>query len=192
MPPKQKITKEMILEATFQITRDKGFESVNARNLAKEIGCSTQPIYTHYAAMADLKKDFFGYLTNYYNEYALSRAHRSNFSRELGLAYIEFAKNDPNLFQVLFMSEIVGLNGFSGMLGEKNIEVAGVMSRKLSIGIEAAKNLLLKEWIFMHGIASMIATKSIKLSDGEAEKMLGEAYNAFLAQEKANEEEKSC
>jgi hypothetical protein len=46
----------------------------------------------------------------------------------------------------------------------------------------------MKTWIFLHGIASLIATKSIKLSDAEVEKMHSEAYEAFLAQVKTNQE----
>lgn len=187
MPPKQKITKEMILEAAFNITRNEGYEAVNARSLAKVIGCSTQPVFSQYAAMADLKKDFFKYLTDYYNEYALSRVQGKFFSGDLGLAYIDFAKNESNLFKVLFMSEVVGMNGFSDVLWEGNLEVAVAMSNRLNISLEAAKNLLMKTWIFMHGIAAMVATKSIKLREGEAEEMLKEARAAFLQQEKSKE-----
>jgi AcrR family transcriptional regulator len=187
LPPKQKITKEMILEATFQITREKGFESVNARSLAKVIGCSTQPIFSQYVTMSDLKKDFYGYLGKYFDEYALSRAQGENFSHEIGRAYIAFARNESNLFQVLFMSECFGLNGFSDMFADEgNLEAAGVVSRNLGISLEAAKNLYMKTWIFLHGIASLIATKSINLSDAETEKMHREAYEAFLAQVKTN------
>lgn len=185
MPPKQKVTKEMILDAAFQITREHGFEAVNARSLAKVIGCSTQPIFSQYAAMTDLKKEFFKYLTSYYNEYALKRVQGKSFSGDLGLAYIDFAENDGNLFKVLFMSDLVGLNGFFDVMWEGNLEVAAAMSQRLGISLEGAKNILMKSWIFMHGIASMIATKSIKLAEGEAEKMLNEARAAFLEQEKA-------
>lgn len=187
MPPRQKITKEMILKAAFEITKDKGFDSVNSRSLAKVIGCSTQPIFSHYASMADLKKDFHGYLGKYFDEYALSRAQGENFSHEIGRAYISFARNESNLFQVLFMSECFGLNGFSDMFADEgNLEAAKIASRKLGIGLEAAKNLYMKTWIFLHGIASLIATKSITLSDEEIEKMHGEAYAAFLTQVKEN------
>lgn len=187
MAPKQKITKEMILQATFQITKEKGFESVNARNLAKAIGCSTQPIFSHYATMTDLKKEFHGYVGKFFNEYALSKAQGDNFFRKLGLAYISFAKNDSNLFRLLFMSEYMGLNGFSDMFGdEENLDVAKSVSESVGISLEAAKSLYMKTWIFTHGIASMIATDSIKLSDSETEKMMGEAYLAFIAQAKMN------
>ena len=56
MAPKQIITKEIILEAAFKITREMGFENVNARSLAKALGCSTQPIYSRYTNMDELKK----------------------------------------------------------------------------------------------------------------------------------------
>ena len=180
----------MIFEGAFQITREKGFESVNARSLAKAIGCSTQPIFSHYASMSDLKQDFHGYLGKYFDEYALSKAVQGeNFSHEIGRAYIGFAKNESNLFQVLFMSEFFGLNGFSDMFADEgNLEAARGVSKNLGISLEAAKNLYMKTWIFLHGIASLIATKSIKLSDEEVEKMHGEAGAAFRAQEIANQE----
>ncbi|MDF2519901.1 MAG: hypothetical protein K0R84_529 [Clostridia bacterium] len=186
MPPKQKITKDMILEAAFQITKEKGFEGVNARSLAKVIGCSTQPIFSHYSNMADLKKEFCEYISSYYNEYVLSRAKGENFFREIGLAYIAFAKNESNLFQLLFMSERTGVDMYSDMFGDENLEVAKVVSAKAGISLEAAKNLFRKIWIFVHGIAALTATKSARLSDAETEKLMGEAYNAFLAQEKKN------
>jgi AcrR family transcriptional regulator len=190
MPPKEKITKEMILDAAFQITRENGFDSVNSRSLAKIIGCSTQPIFSHYASMADLKKDFHRYLGKYFDEYAISRAqYAENFSHEIGRAYIAFARNESNLFQVLFMSECFGLNGFSDMFADEgNLEAARGLAKKLGISLESGKSLYMKTWIFLHGIASLIATKSINLSDEEVEKMHREASEAFLTQVKINQE----
>lgn len=191
MAPKQKITKEMILEAAFNITKENGFESVNARSLATKIGCSTQPIFSRYASMIDLKKDFHVYVGNYFNEYAFSKMQGDNAIRELGLAYINFGKNNSNLFKLLFMSELMGLNEFSDMFGdEDNVEVARVLSENIGISLEVAKNLYMKIWIFNHGIAVMAATKSINLQDGEAEKMMDDAYEAFVLQAKINQGEK--
>lgn len=190
MPPKEKITKEMILKAAFQITREKGFDSVNSRSLAKAIGCSTQPVFSHYASMSDFKEDFHKYLGKYFDEYATSRAEQAeNFSREIGRAYISFARNESNLFQILFMSEYFGLNGFSDMFADEgNIEAARGLSAKHGISLEAGKSLYMKSWIFLHGIASMIATKSINISDEEAEIMHKEASEAFILQVKINQE----
>ena len=48
MPPKAKITKAMILDTVLNITKETGFEAVNARNIAGKLQCSTRPIFTCY------------------------------------------------------------------------------------------------------------------------------------------------
>ena len=61
MPPKAKITKNMILNTVLEITQETGFETVNARSIAGKLQCSTRPIFTCYENMEELKKDFFLY-----------------------------------------------------------------------------------------------------------------------------------
>lgn len=190
MAPKQKITNEMILEAAFKITRRSGFESVNARSLAKEIGCSTQPIFSRYENMVVLKKEFHVYLGNYFNQYAFEKMKDENPIRQLGLAYINFAKDESNLFRLLFMSEMLGLNRFEDMYEDlDNLEIAKTLSKKLEISLKQAKKLYLKVWIFNHGIAALIATMSINLVDGEVEKMMDDGYEAFVNQAKLYKED---
>ncbi len=58
MPPKVKITKEMILNTVLDITREVGFEAVNARSIASKLQCSTRPIFTCYENMNELKMNF--------------------------------------------------------------------------------------------------------------------------------------
>ena len=59
MPPKARITKEMILDTVLDLTRKQGFESVNARSIAAQLRCSTQPIFTCYANMEEMKRGIF-------------------------------------------------------------------------------------------------------------------------------------
>ena len=58
MPPKPKITKEMILTAVLKITQEIGFEAVNASSIAERLQCSTRPIFTCYESMEELKAAF--------------------------------------------------------------------------------------------------------------------------------------
>ena len=58
MPPKPKITKDMILNTVLEITRKRGFEAVNARSIAEKLQCSTRPIFTCYKNMEELKTEF--------------------------------------------------------------------------------------------------------------------------------------
>ena len=69
MPPKPKITKDMILTTVLNITRETGFEAVNARSIAGKLQCSTRPIFTCYENMEELKAEFLDFAFEYYNRY---------------------------------------------------------------------------------------------------------------------------
>ena len=60
MPPKARITREMILNTALDITRQTGFETVNARGVAGRLQCSTRPIFTCYENMEELKQRVSG------------------------------------------------------------------------------------------------------------------------------------
>lgn len=56
MPPRAKITKEMIVDAAFAVARASGMENINARTVSQRLGCSTQPVLWHFKTIADIKK----------------------------------------------------------------------------------------------------------------------------------------
>ena len=56
MPPKPKITKNMVIDAAFEVAREAGGENINARTVAKKLNCSTQPVMYHFATIEELKK----------------------------------------------------------------------------------------------------------------------------------------
>ena len=56
MPPRAKITKEMVIDAAFEVAREQGVENINARTVAKKLSCSTQPIMYHFETIEKLKK----------------------------------------------------------------------------------------------------------------------------------------
>lgn len=55
MPPIKQINKYQIIEKGFHIVRSEGYSSLTARKLAKDLNCSTQPIYQAFADMKELK-----------------------------------------------------------------------------------------------------------------------------------------
>ena len=57
MPAAKKVSKEKIVEAAVDVLRDGGFSAINARSVAKKLGCSTQPIYFSFKNMDELKAD---------------------------------------------------------------------------------------------------------------------------------------
>lgn len=55
--PKQRITKEMVVEAAFEIARKEGAEKVIVKNIAERLGCSVQPIYSYCSNMEGLREE---------------------------------------------------------------------------------------------------------------------------------------
>ena len=69
MPPKSKINKQDILTSSLEIIRKSGFEEVNARSIAKEMNCSTNPIFRVYKNMDELKEELIEEIYKYYREF---------------------------------------------------------------------------------------------------------------------------
>ena len=97
MPPKAKVTREDILSACVEIIRESGFDAVNARALASRLGCSTQPIFSHYQSMDALKDDALRYAEQVYRRYLRTDMESGEFPpyKASGMAYIRFAREEP-------------------------------------------------------------------------------------------------
>ena len=108
MPPKAKITKEMILNTVLEITREAGFESVNARSISGRLQCSTRPIFTCYENMEELRKEFLDFAYEFYSQYveSYSSSEHINPCLVLPVSYIEFAKEETHLFRLLFINHM--------------------------------------------------------------------------------------
>ena len=71
--PKQTVDREQIIAAALEMTRESGFESVNARSVAKRTGYSVQPIYSCFGSMDELREAVNGAAMGFYNEFIYSR-----------------------------------------------------------------------------------------------------------------------
>ena len=54
MPPKAKYTREQIIDAALEITREKGIDAVTARDLGARLGVSARPIFTSFENMGEV------------------------------------------------------------------------------------------------------------------------------------------
>lgn len=180
MARKEVVTTEKILEAAFDMARVEGIENVTARKLASYIGCSTQPIFRVYENMGELYKEIYQKANNYFRDY-YDRQHEDDATPfvHLGIAYIQFAMEEKNLFKLLFNSELRGklgmydlVNGSSGAVS-KEINKAGVL------GCKNPSEIFMKMWIFIHGIACMVLTGDYDLSTDETVSLLKETYGSL-------------
>lgn len=186
MPPKPRITKDMILNTVLEITRETGFEAINARGIASKLQCSTRPIFTCYENMEELKKDFLDFAFEYYNQYVADYGKYKNINPclFLPLSYIEFAKEETNLFKLLFISDMdldmTEANDFYKELA--NEEKAKAFSKIVGVPSERGKIIFLDLFLYTHGIAVLTATGKLSFDCCHYETMLMNFLSVYTEQ----------
>jgi AcrR family transcriptional regulator len=104
VPPKEKYGREVLIEAAFDLVRERGFEELSTRNLAARIGCSTQPIYSAFESAGEILDAVMERTKQYAQELILSREDAESNFLAIGLAYFEFSRKEPALFRGLFIN----------------------------------------------------------------------------------------
>ena len=176
MPSSPKIPKEMILENALKMLIRDGYESINIKSLAKEIGCSTQPISWHFGNMEGLRSALFDYARNYLIDKLFNIQENAMTSfLDLGLNYLNVAFDEPNLFKYIFMNsdsayvtddiKVFSDAGHNGVITEK-------ISNQLGISKELASANVQDLTMYTHGLATYIATGVVRISKEEAKGML--------------------
>ena len=106
MPAKRKIQKEDILQASISIISHEGFNALNARKIAKKLGCSTQPLFYIYENMDVLKKDVIDEIVKIFDREVLKSETGQLEYKDIGINYIRFAKEEHELFKIMFNRKI--------------------------------------------------------------------------------------
>ena len=101
MPPKIKVTKEEIINTALEIVKASGTESINARNIASVLNCSTQPIFSNFKTMDDLRYEVIKKADELCQDYMKQEVEKGEFPpyKASGMAYIRFAKEQKELFR---------------------------------------------------------------------------------------------
>ena len=186
MPPKAKITKEKVLQAALEITRESGFSAVNARSLAEKLNCSTQPVFTCYKNMEELKAAFLGFAYDYYKKYVGSYQASGKAEPALlyPLSYLAFAQEETALFRLLFVDEVdLHISDPGHFYNEPDNEARAMQfAAQTAITPERARAVFLDLFLYCHGIAVLAAAKNFTLDEPCAERMVRNFLAAFLAQ----------
>ena len=69
MPRSYMFTKEQVLDAAIELTREKGFSAVSARSLGDRLGTTSRPIFSHFENMADVQKGIIGAANKLYQSF---------------------------------------------------------------------------------------------------------------------------
>lgn len=166
MPPKIKVTRDMIIEAAAEIVRQSGAEAINARNVAKKLNCSTQPVMYHFATMDALKHAVYSHADQFHTNYLLHSSGKSDPLLEIGLNYIRFVVEEPHLFRFLFQSGYAKEKNLTEMIdSEELIPVLSAMQEALHMDMEKTKKIFLTVAMFVHGYASIIANNNLEFDE---------------------------
>lgn len=104
MPPKPKYTKEEIIAAAYELTREKGIDAVVAREVGKRLNTSSSPIFTIWSSMDELREEVRKLAKEKYRQYMEGIFDYSPSFKEFGMRCVSFAAEEPNLFRLLFLS----------------------------------------------------------------------------------------
>ena len=179
--PKQKITKEMVVDAAFELARQGGMEQVLVKNIAGKLGCSVQPIYSYCKNMEGLRRDVMERVSGFIQEYVAARMEPENLFRSTGRAYIQIAKEEPNIFKMFILHRREGISSLEDLYRtETNPKVAGVIARERNISLSQARRLHLNMLIYTIGIGTIFAVTTPGISADEIFAQQEFAFEAFL------------
>ena len=158
MPKSTTITQEIIIETAFEMVRKEGFTVLSARNIAKQIGCSTQPIYWCYKNMDDLKAEICKKAPPFLQNVVLSYSKTGNTLLDLGLGYVRMAHTEPALFKAFYMDNVTNVK-LTDIFpeSERVVEIMKNSEECQNISDQELKNDIAKGWMLAHGIASLVA-----------------------------------
>lgn len=158
MPRKFMFTREKILAAALELVREQGIAGVTARALGERLGSSSKPIFSLFRNMEDVQKEIIRAADAVYQGYLKEEMESKKYPayKASGMAYIRFAREEKELFKLLFMRDR------SGEKIEENREAVRplleLIEQNTGLSEEKAYMFHLEMWIYVHGIATMTAT----------------------------------
>jgi len=181
MPPKPKFTKEELINAALELTREGGLEMVVARNLGKKLDTAPSTIFTHFNSVEEIRQAVIEAARRLYNGYVEEGLRMVPPMKGFGVQYIRFAMEESNLYSVLFMNRRDGFKYVDFIINEGHYEkIITAAEGDFSINREQAEFVYHNLWAYAHGIAVMSATGVCNFSLEEISQMLGMACRSFL------------
>ena len=180
MPPKVKITKDDIIQTALDLLRKNGDAAINARSVAAALNCSTQPIFSNFSTMEELQKAALAAAYELYLDFLKREAESGKYPqyKAFGMAYIRFAKEERELFKLLFMRDRTGEDMSPSLDFEASVQM---IMKANGVSIEKARLMHMESWAFVHGIGTMLATSFLPLEWEIISDMLTDVYQGIRA-----------
>lgn len=167
MAPKPKYTKEEIVAAAYELTREKGIDAVVAREVGNRLNTSSSPIFTVWSSMDELKAEVRKLSIIKYREYMADIFDYSPSFKEFGMRCVSFASEEPHLYRLLFLTQQDHRSPYARFKSEfESIFIPLVKEIQNQFGLSEtdAENLLDEMIIFANGIAAFVITDADSFS----------------------------
>ena len=171
MAPKYKFTKEEMVEAALQVVRTKGIGGLTAKTMADELGTSTQPIFTSFGSMDGIKREVYAAAVRVYDGYTDAGLKAEVPFFGVGMQYIQFAREEPELYRLLFLSRETDLSAMKSMEHLQQL-VRPTLMRIYCMTSQEADLYFRNLWLVVHSLSTLIVTGDCPYSDQEIGRIL--------------------
>ncbi|WP_097015376.1 TetR-like C-terminal domain-containing protein [Anaerocolumna aminovalerica] len=181
MPPIAKYSRADIIAAALNLVRKA--EEITARGLGAELGTSTRPIFTAFRNMEEVQRETVLAARALYNGYVERGLAEENAFKGVGMQYIAFAREEPGLFRLLFMTAYktpFDLDNVLPAIDENSDKILASIQNAYGLSWELSYRLYQNLWIFTHGIACLYATGVSRLTEEEVSVRLTEVFTGLL------------
>lgn len=179
MPPKFKYTKEQIIQTALELAREGGIAAVTAKSVGAKLNSSVKLVFGQFANMEEVKNEVLKEAYQFWRNYIQTAMGKNEYptcatsGMAYGMAYIHFAKEEKELFKLLFMRDRSGEATDDGADMKPVLEA---IMRASGLSAEDAYMVHTEMWIFVHGIATMVATSYLAWDDQLIGQFLTDAY----------------
>lgn len=183
MPPKPKYTKEQIVSAALEIVAQKGADALTAKELGNALNTSTTPIFTVFNSMQEVQDEVKSAAMARFESYAHKAGTDMPIFKQIGMQMILFSKEEPLLFQLIFMSagnEVTPFDDHYAYLGGVAEECLCAIQTDYGLSAENAQKLFEHVWIHTYGIGALCATGMCNFSKEQISEMLTEDFTAMM------------
>lgn len=170
MAPRNKFTKDEMLAAAVRVVRKSGVGSLTAQALAKELHISTQPVFTCFGTIGNLKSEAHIAAEKIFDSYIKEGLKEKIPFLGYGMKYFKFAKEEPQLYRMLFLES----NENSTLSGMKHAQdmLRPTLMKIYNINENEANRYFRDMWIASHGLATLLVTGSCPYSEEELQKIM--------------------
>lgn len=183
MPPKPKYTKEQIIEAALGVVSQKGIDALTAKELGNALHTSATPIFTVFDSMQEVTDAVQVAAMERFASYAHKTGADMPIFKQVGMQMILFAKEEPWLYRLIFMSQNSDVRSFDDIyahLGSVADECLDTIEQDYGLSGEDAKVLFAHSWIHTYGIATLCATGMCDFTREEISGMLTQDFKAMM------------